>query len=161
MQTYSRYIPNGSGGFSRTTVTVDGIAPQLPGSAGSFVQVQEAPVDQPQQPERIPPGGQQDSPGAQPVPKQTVSPGRRGPPLPLPGQSSPASPSPRGNPPLSLQSLLPQGTDLEDLLILLILVLLLLEEGESGTVILCAVLAYFILGKLEQQGEGLLGLLSP
>ncbi len=74
----------------------------------------------------------------------TGPPGRHRP----PGPPIPGGPEPW--PPLSLRSLLPADTDLEDLLILAILVLLMMEEGESGTVILCAVLAYFVLGRLEE-----------
>ncbi len=71
-----------------------------------------------------------------------------------PGGRPPIGPrGPEPWPPLSLRRLLPADTDLEDLLILAILVLLLMEEGESGTVILCAVLAYFVLGRLEE-GQG-------
>ena len=206
MQTYSRYIPNGKGGFLRTVV------PDPPPSQeraqlanvhigeASPVRAAAAPSDG---------SGLQKGPGSPSPPrKPPVHPGnpasplgpfpnppgnnphrpagipRDGAPFPSHGPMRPTGPDgpvrldpppshgpgrPMGHgpfpphgpagpggtgPPLSLRRLLPADTDLEDLLILAILVLLLMEEGESATVILCAVLAYFVLGRLEDADAG-------
>ena len=130
---YSRYTPNGNGGYDRR---------ELP-DAGDLRQAQSRPPPPPPEehsPPPPPPAAGRPGPEARPAPGS--GPGGARP----PGLRPAPPPSPLGG--LSglgglLSQLLPHGLDSEDLLILAILLLCMKQDGASPTELLMATGLYF------------------
>ena len=136
---YSRYIPNGAGGFVQQRI------PDPPPAAPDSPPPAPPPIPPPGEPPHSATADAARLHGTRPHSSQ---PGRPRPPLP---PTMPIAPEPAG-PFRLLGGLLPRSMDLEDWLVLAVLVLAMMDDGAESSEILIACALYLLLGGFEDPG---------
>ena len=135
---YSRYVPDGRGGFARHP------GPEPPGGPGPPAAPPEPePERSPAELPPLPPEPDRSSVFRPPKPPEPRTPPPGRPPGPFPGARPPGRPNPGG----LLQGLLPRGLDADDLLILAILVLAMRSGGADALTVAMAAGLYLLLGR--------------